>query len=273
MAAAGMRGILEIPKQLPTNSRDWEQFVRKLNDTIKVSGDKAYMTAVLTMADRLGVTVDQVLDLIGDDGRAVNQSFLPTVNFGNISSVQSSEPLSATAGPTTADIAVAAHTLHTDFGDIAYNAGSITGLTLNTRYYIYADDPDYQGGAVTYIATTSKPNVPANSGRYLVGSITTPVSASTSNIMDATSASPIVFKTTAAHGWATGNIVQFASLPGDFGTNLNGTQREITVIDSDEFSIVVNGTTYAAYTTGGTATRVVPDEFPDYGGGGGGALP
>src|SRR6186713_1354086 len=93
-----------------------------------------------------------------------NVSFLPTVNWGNVSSVQSADPISATANVGTADITIAAHTLHTDFGDIAYNPGAITGLALGTRYYIYVDDPDYEGGAVTYIASTAKPNVPANSG-------------------------------------------------------------------------------------------------------------
>lgn len=268
-----MRGILEVRQQLPTDSRTWQQFTADINKAIKVSGDQAYVTAVITLAERLGVSVDDVLALIGDNGRAVDQRFLPTVSWGNISSVQSADPLFATAGATTADISVAAHTLHTDFGNIAYNSGSVIGLALNTRYYIYVDDPDYEGGAVTYIASTSRPNVPANSGRYFVGTIVTPVAANSANVDNATSANPIVIRTSAAHGWSNGDSVLFAALPGDFGTNLNNTTRVITVVDSDEFSIPVNGTAYAAYTSGGTATRVVPDSNPDWGGGGGGFIP
>jgi hypothetical protein len=268
-----MRGILEVNQQIPTDTRTWQQFTANLNRAIKVSGEQAYITAVITLAERLGVSVNDVLSLIGDNGRAIDQSFLPTVNWGNVSSVQSVYPLSATANASTADIAIASHTLHVDFENILYNAGSITGLALNTAYYIYADDPDYEGGAVTYIATTARPNVPANSGRYLVGVITTPVSANTSNIADATSANPIVLTTTAAHGWTSGDTVDFAALPGDFGTNLNAGFYLITVIDSDEFSIAIDGSTYAAYTSGGTATRIVADTIPDFGGGGGGYLP
>lgn len=268
-----MGGILRIPQSLPKNQQDWEQFTRRLNESIRDEGSRIVLSTLTTIAERSGTDLDTLLTYIGDTGRATDQRLLPMVNFGNVSSVQSADPLSATAGASTSDISISAHTLHTDFGDITYNSGSILGLALNTRYYIYVDDPANAGGAVTYVATTSRPNVPANTGRYLVGSINTPVSASTSNITAATSANPIVFQTTAAHGWVTGNTVDFASLPGDFGTNLNAGIYTITVIDSDEFSVPVNGAAYAAYTSGGTATRVVPDEFPDYGGGGGGALP
>ncbi len=271
---ANIRGILEVPAGgMPKDDREWSAFLRKLNQAIKTSGDQAYIAAVISLADRAGVSVSDVLSLIGDDGRAVDQSFLPTVNWGNVSSVQSIDPISASAGVSTSDITVSAHTLHTDFGDIAYNPGAITGLSLNTRYFIYADDPNYEGGAVTYIASTSKPNVPANSGRYFVGTIVTPVAANSSVIDNATSTNPIVFRTTAAHGWSTGDNILFGALPGDFGTNLNSTIRSIVVVDSDEFSVAVNGTAYAAYTSGGSATRVVDDGFPDWGGGGGGFLP
>ena len=265
-------GILRIPQQLPKDQRDWEQFTRRLNETIQHDGERAVIAALTTIAERTGTDLDTILQYIGDAGRATDQRLVPMVNFGNVSSVQSTDPLGASAGATTADISVAAHTLHTDFGNIAYNSGSILGLALNTRYYVYVDDPNNLGGAVTYVATTSKPNVPANTGRYLVGSIVTPVSANTANISAATSANPIVFTTDAAHGWASGDDVDFASLPGDFAA-LNSGTFEITVIDADEFSVAVDGSAFAAYTSGGTATRVVADEFPDYGGGGGGALP
>lgn len=268
-----MEGILRIPRKLPENQRDWEQFTRRLNEAIKIDGDRAVLAALTTISERTGTDLDTLLTYISDAGRAIDQRLLPMVNFGNVSSVQSVYPLSATAGSTTADITISSHTLHTDFGSINYNSGSITGLALNTAYYVYADDVNYQGGAVTYVATTSRPNVPANSGRYLVGVITTPVSANTANINGATSANPIVFQTTAAHGWTTGNSAQFATLPGDFGTNLNGQTKTITVVDPTHFSVAVDGSAYAAYTTGGTATRIVADSDPDFGGGGGGYLP
>lgn len=265
-------GILRIPQQIPKTQRDWEQFTRRLNEAIQHDGNRAVLAALTTISERTGTDLDTLLTYVGDTGRATDQRLLPMVNFGNVASVQDIDPLSASAGASSATVHIAAHTLHTDFGNIAYNSGSIVGLDLNTLYYIYADDPDNEGGAVTYISSTSRPNVAASTGRYLVGSITTPVSANSTGIIAASSANPIVFRASAAHGWEDGDTVQFAGLPGDFGTNLNGTQQVITVVDSDEFSIAVNGSAYAAYTTGGTATRIVGDSSGG-GGGGGGWLP
>lgn len=266
-------GILRLPAHMPRDQREWEQFLRRLNQKIQYDGERMVIEGLTRLAERSGTDLTTLLQHLSDTGRARDQRLLQTVTFGNVGSVQNIDPLTATAGPSTADISIAAHTLHTDFGVISYNAGSITGLALNTRYYVYADDPNNEGGAVTYVASTSKPNVPANSGRYFVGTIVTPVSANTANIANATSANPIVFTTSAAHGWSTGDTVSFSGLPGDFGTNLNGTQHAIIVIDADEFSIAVDGTTFAAYTSGGTATRVVGDTGNDWGGGGGGYIP
>jgi hypothetical protein len=268
-----VRGILEIQRHVPRDTREWNQVLERLNKAIQVSGERAVLGALTTIAERSGTDLDTILQYLSDGGRATDQRLMPMVNFGNVSSVQSIDPLTAVAGASTADITISAHTLHTDFGDISYNSGSILGLALNTRYYIYVQDPNNAGGAVTYIASTSKPNITANSGRYFVGTIVTPVAANSANIDNATSANPIVIRTTTAHGWSSGDNVQFVNLPGDFGTNLNGTMRTITVIDSDEFSIPVDGTAYAAYTSGGSATRIVDDGLPDWGGGGGGFLP
>lgn len=268
-----MAGVVRFPRTVPGKDPvAWGGVFRSLNQVLQVDNDEFILLAATALSNRTGTPVSDILQHIGNTGRATDQRLVPMVNFGNVSSVQSADPLGATAGPSTADIAVSSHTLHTDFGDIAYNSGSITGLSLNTRYYVYADDPDNQGGAVTYVASSSRPNVPASTGRYLVGSIVTPVAANTATISAATSANPIVFTTTAAHGWTTGDTVDFAALPGDFAA-LNSGTYVITVIDSDEFSIAIDGGAFAAYTSGGTATRVVDDGFPDYGGGGGGALP
>lgn len=78
----------------------------------------------------------------------------------------------------------------------------------------------------------------------------------TSTIIGATSASPPVFQTSAAHGWSNGFVVQLDNLPGDFASNLNGNTYSITVTDSTHFSIAVNATAYTAYTSGGTARQI-----------------
>lgn len=265
-------GILRIPRKIPSTQREWEQFTQRLNKSIQHDGERVVLSALATIAERSGSSLDTILRYISDTGRATDQRLMPMVNFGNVASVQSVYPLAASSGATSADITVSAHTLHTDFGDIAYNSGSVLGLLLNTSYYVYADDPDHAGGAVTYIATTSRPNVAASTGRYLVGVITTPVAANSESIIAATSANPIEF-TTGIHGWSSGDTVLFAGLPGDFGTNLNGTAHVITVTSPTKFTIAIDGSGYAAYTTGGSASRVVAPTIPDFGGGGGGYLP
>lgn len=80
------------------------------------------------------------------------------------------------------------------------------------------------------------------------------ITSTTTNISAATSANPIAFTTSTAHGASTGNSITFAGLPGDFGTNLNGNTYTVTKVSDTQFTIAVDGSAYAAYTSGGTAT-------------------
>lgn len=212
------------------------------------------------------VGVPALVQKITNLGTAQDQRFLPQVSVGNKLSVQSAVPLTATSTALTSTINVSSHNLQCGFGQVAYSAGSVSGLIPSTQYYVYADDPLFQGGAVTYAATTDPQAIVANNGRYYVGSITTAVSATVVNITAATSANPIEF-TDGTHGFSSGDTVSLAGLPGDFGTHLNGTNQVITVTSSTKFTIAVNGAAYIAYTSGGTATRV---SAPTGGGGGGG---
>ena len=59
--------------------------------------------------------------------------------------------------------------------DIEYASGSISGLAYNALYYVYTDDPGFQGGAVVYEVTTDKTTALDGAGREFIGSITTPV--------------------------------------------------------------------------------------------------
>lgn len=111
---------------------------------------------------------------IGDEGRARSQKLLPLLNSGGKLSTQSVQPLTATDAGADASIAIASHNVQFGFGTVAYNSGSITGLSFSTLYYIYADDPTYAGGVVTYLATTNANTATANDGRYYLGKITTP---------------------------------------------------------------------------------------------------
>lgn len=121
-----------------------------------------------------GVTLPILMTHMGDTGRASSQRMLPLLNAGNKASTQSAQPITAADVGSDVTISIASHNVQYGFGTVAYNSGSITGLSFSTVYHIYADDPTYAGGTVTYLATTNPNNVTANDGRYYVGKVTTP---------------------------------------------------------------------------------------------------
>lgn len=221
------------------------------------------------LGGRTSSSIPTVLAKVTDGGRAQDQRFLPTTAVLSVSSLQDANPVTSTSGASTATVNIASHHVVADWGTLAYNSGAVTGLTLNTAYYIYAQDPDLAGGAVSYLASTTRTNTVNTTGRYFVGSITTPTAANSASVTGATSANPIVF-TTGTHGWTSGDTVTFAALPGDFGTNLNATSRVITVTDATHFSVAVDGSAYVAYSSGGTATRTVADKNAQAAGASGG---
>jgi hypothetical protein len=87
--------------------------------------------------------------------------------------IANSSPLTSSDGGSTATVTIAAWNYQMGFGQVSYNSGSITGLSFETLYYVYAEDSSFAGGAVTYSATTNAQNVVAGNGRIYVGSITT----------------------------------------------------------------------------------------------------
>jgi hypothetical protein len=190
---------------------------------------------------------------IGIGSTVTTQRSLPMVNVGGRASAQNVQPLTSTGSASTAAIHVAAHTLRDDFGLISYGSGTVSGLLPSTEYHVYVDD-DYEGGAVVYTATTSRQTTTSARNRYHVGTIITAISSPTGNISAATSASPIVI-TDVAHGLTSGQVVAIADMPGDF-VALNGNTYTVTVLTADTFSVPVDGSAFAAYSTGGSWTRV-----------------
>lgn len=67
------------------------------------------------------------------------------------------------------------------FGDgtVAYNSGSVDPGSLGT-WYVYADDPGYSGGSVTYVATATPSTCNAANGRVFYGKIITAAGTATS---------------------------------------------------------------------------------------------
>lgn len=99
-----------------------------------------------------------------------------TMNNASYTPATGVSPVSAATGgaPNTATISIAAHSEQFPFGPVPYSAGSITPLNDSTAYYVYASDPTFAGGAVTYFATTTNPDVTAQEGIIYFGKVTTP---------------------------------------------------------------------------------------------------
>lgn len=78
----------------------------------------------------------------------------------------------------TETVSIASHTLKTSDVNgttktVSYNSGSVTGLAFSTAYHISASDPNFAGGAVTYVASTSPDTYVPNNGYVYVGYIVT----------------------------------------------------------------------------------------------------
>jgi len=257
---------------MPKNEREWTDYTRELAKwVIKIAklGDGSITTS--------GGTTISGLDEM--PGVVASERSLPMVNIGNLRSVQSSaSALSASDGGASATITIAGHTLATTSGDVTFNAGSVTGLSYETTYYVYADG-GYTGGAVTYAATTDPTDLVGDLGRYYVGQITTGAAETTSGFSSITLGSPTTINTAAPHGFTSGwtveidNIVD--SLPGgDMEAALNGNSYVATVTFPAVFTIPYDSSGLTnTYVSSGTATRVVTYPPPLPGGGGGGFEP
>jgi hypothetical protein len=143
-----------LVQKMPKTEREWVQYQNEL-------------------AKFIFSTLDQM------PGQIASERSLLMVNIGNSSTLQDLAPISAADAGATATITIASHVLKNPTGDISYNSGSITGLTHSTTYHVYTDDPDYEGGAVTYVATSDAADLVSAVGRYFVGEVTTPAPAGT----------------------------------------------------------------------------------------------
>jgi hypothetical protein len=139
---------------MPRDGREWVHFVNELQKWV----------------------VD--LDI---NGRLTSDRNMPQALLGNMGSVQTTLPVTATDAGASASVTIDSHVLSRSSGDVTYNAGSITGLTHDTTYYIYVDDEDFEGGAVTYQATADKAEIVNDLGRYFVSEVTTPAVAADDN--------------------------------------------------------------------------------------------
>jgi hypothetical protein len=219
------------------------------------------------LAGRPSSSLPTVLARVGDSGRASTPLFFPITQTGGLTSSQDVGPVSAESTALEAEISIASFTVQHFDRLVSYNSGTISGLSPNQNYRVYCEDENYLGGAVSYLATTN-PQIPtAGPNRVFVGAVRTTVALTVATISSASSANPISFGTTAPHGWNTGNTVTFAGLPGNFGSALNGTGvYTITRTGASSFTVPVDGSAFAAYTSGGTVTRQTSTAISGQGG-------
>lgn len=174
--AATAYWLLGVARQATMTTGEWYVLAPYMGYT-EVGAD---ITANNTAADTAAVggrVAATIAATIAASGRLVSGAKVPQAIVAGAGTVLTASPLSASQSSGVATINAAAHTRYYDFGAVSYNAGSITGLSTSTTYYVYADDPDYAGGAVTYVATTSLTAAIAT-GRIYFGKIITPSSGS-----------------------------------------------------------------------------------------------
>lgn len=175
------------------------QFIGSLRDDVRIGNRPegigttvSNITSTGQLNSLLNVVADRTLDNISDTTSyqrttptqatgatraysALNaQSQLAGSFHNNPVNVQSTYtgPNPITQAGTTKTINIGASTQQFGDGRVSYNSGSITPSLYGT-YFIYADDPSYQGGSVIYVATLNAADLTAANGRVYFGVITT----------------------------------------------------------------------------------------------------
>jgi len=168
----------------------------KTADALTLIGQIAASAVIQGRTEGIGTTVGNLTstgelnttDSIAADGTGSPlaggvRAFIGMESSGRLASSFYLQPVDASMVPTAdtslsnngADtvISISSNTMRLGFGDVIYSAGSVDpGLT--GTYYVYADDPTFSGGAVTYHATLD--GTVAKTGattRVFFGAITT----------------------------------------------------------------------------------------------------
>ena len=102
-------------------------------------------------------------------GQIASTFFDNQIGVGSATSTGSSI---LTQSGTTTTINVSAFTLKAGDQTISYNSGSVNPGAYGT-YYVYVDDPFYQGGAAIFKATTDLSVISGALGRFGIGKIIT----------------------------------------------------------------------------------------------------
>ena len=158
-----------------------------INSATKVVGRTEGIGTTITHLDSTGKLTST--DAIAADGTgspltggkrgfvALNSSNRLADSFKNNALNLSYCPTAATvlsnAGNGATSITIAANSNQYGAGSVAYNSGSVDPGVVPATSFVYADDPGFSGGAVTYAFTSSVYNQTAADGRVAFGSIAT----------------------------------------------------------------------------------------------------
>ena len=135
--------------------------------------------------------------------------------------------LSQTGGSTV--INVASNTAQIGSNTVIYNSGSVDPGVYGT-YYVYADDPTFTGGAVTYVATTNQLDLLSSDDRVPFGKITTSGGGGGGG-----GGSPSCFSPNTKVKTQRGDIAFWDIKDGDCALTARGTFRRILGVTAREF--------------------------------------
>lgn len=169
----------DLPIVDPATGRPTNTFLRSINGSFdllnyladiqaQVEAAQAAAVAAQATADAAQATADEALAAGGGEALALSASFPSGLTISAVDVM---------AG-TSSTINISAHSrtyATTPPTTVAVNAGSITMLAPNTRYFIYYDQASRLGGTVAYVETTTQADVAQVGDRHSVGVITTPV--------------------------------------------------------------------------------------------------
>ena len=161
----------------PLSGNPTTAFIRALNDTFgnlesAVNSIKQQTDDIASSLMQAGIAITNAADAhalalaASKEATLVNSYVDPaTVMTTNVNTVDN----------TKADIVIANHTRrYADGTSKAVMGATITGLSLNTTYYISYIDTLRAGGAVTYLYTTDPLTSGQGLGKHAVGNVTTP---------------------------------------------------------------------------------------------------
>ena len=172
-----------------------QEYETKLNNAITLIGEIAAAAVIEGRTEGIGTTVVKLTsaglledtDAILADGTGSpltggKRGFVALDTNNRLANSFRVNPVNVSAAPTASSdlsndgaataIPIAANTQQFGTSTVSYNSGSVDPGVFGT-FYVFADDPTYAGGAVTYAFSTDPEDQVAAEGRITIGVITT----------------------------------------------------------------------------------------------------